>query len=414
MVGRIGRALRHRNYRLFFAGQGISVLGTWLTQFAVLWMAYRLTHSELMLGLVGFFGRVPTPILAPFGGVLVDRWNRHRTILVTQVLAMLQSVALAVFAATGMMTVWHLIVLGAVQAVINAFDTPARQSFLSQMIEDRADLPNAIALTSLLVNSARLLGPVIAAVLVGLWGVTVCFTIDAASYLAVIASLLAMRVRPRTPSPRSGNVMAELREGFTYVWRFPLVRAVLLLLASSSVLGGAYTTLLPVVVDTTLHGGAGTLGMLMGAAGFGALTGAVYLASRKTVRGLGTVILCCSLGLGAGMIGFELVSSPVGAAPLMFVMGMALMMQMAATNTLIQSVVDDRMLGRVFGLYGVAFFGGMPFGSLIQGALASQIGAVHTFSASGAACVAAGLAFAVALPGLRRASQPLYARLDPP
>jgi len=305
MVGRIGRALRHRNYRLFFAGQGISVLGTWLTQFAMVWMAYRLTHSELMLGVVGFFGRVPTPILAPFGGVLVDRWNRHRTILVTQVLAMLQSVALAVFAATGMMTVWHLIVLGAVQAVINAFDTPARQSFLSQMVEDRADLPNAIALTSLLVNSARLLGPVIAAVLVGLWGVTVCFTIDAASYLAVIASLLAMRVRPRPASPRSGNVMAELREGFTYVWRFPLVRAVLLLLASSSVLGGAYTTLLPVVADTTLHGGAGTLGMLMGAAGFGALTGALYLASRKTVRGLGTVILCCSLGLGAGMIGFE-------------------------------------------------------------------------------------------------------------
>ncbi|HEX7837365.1 MAG TPA: MFS transporter [Kofleriaceae bacterium] len=411
MVGRLGRALRHRNYRLYFTGQGISVIGTWLTRFATVWMAYDLTHSALMLGLVGFFSQAPTSIIAPFAGVLIDRWDRHRTIVVAQVAAMLQSAALAVFALTHTMTVWHLIVLGAVQAVINAFDLPARQSFLGQMIEDRADLPNAIALNSSMVNSARLIGPAVAAVLVALWGVGICFTIDAASYLAVIGSLLAMRVARRPVPTRTRAVLADLQEGLRYVWNFPLVRAVLLLLAASSVLAGAYSTLLPLVAGTTLHGGPDTLGFLMGAAGLGALTGALYLASRTSVVGLAAVIKRCSLGLGVGMIALEFATSTAVAVPLLFVMGMSMMVQLASTNTMIQSIVDDKMLGRVMSLYTVAFFGGMPVGALLEGMLASQIGAIHTFAVAGVLCVACGLVFAAALPGLRRVSRPLYVRL---
>lgn len=411
MAGRLGRALRHRNYRLFFAGQGISVIGTWLTRFATVWMAYRLTGSALILGLVGFFGQAPTSLIAPFAGVLVDRWDRHRTIVITQVAAMLQSAALAVFALTGTMTVWHLIVLGAVQGVINAFDMPARQSFMGQMIDDRADLPNAIALNSSIVNSARLIGPVIAAVLVDLFGEGICFTIDAASYLAVIASLLMMRVDKRPPRVRTGRVLAELADGLRYVWHLPLVRAVLIVLAVSSVLGGAYGTLLPVVAATTLHGGPHTLGILMGSAGCGALTGALYLASRSSVLGLPTVIQRCALGLGVGLVALELATATWMAVPLLFVVGMAMMMQLAATNTLLQTLVEDKMLGRVISLYTVAFFGGAPVGALLEGALASQIGAIHTFAIAGVLCIASALVYAAALPRLRRLSRPLYVGL---
>jgi MFS family permease len=410
MVGRLGRALRHRNYRLFFAGQLISVIGTWLTRFATVWMAYDLTHSALMLGVVGFFGQAPTSVIAPFAGVLIDRWDRHRTLVITQIAAMLQSAALAVFALTGM-TVWHLIALGAIQAVINAFDMPARQSFLGQMIEDRADLPNAIALNSSMVNSARLIGPMIAALLIGAIGAAGCFAIDAASYIAVIGSLLAMRVARRPVPVHTSHVLSDLAEGLRYVWNFPLVRSVLLLLAASSVLGGAYGTLLPVVAATRLHGGPGTLGILMSSAGLGALTGALYLASRTSVVGLTTVIKRCSLGLGAGLIALELAGSTVVAVPMLFIVGMAMMMQLASTNTLCQSIVEDRMLGRVISLYAVAFFGGAPLGALLEGALASQIGAIHTLAVAGAICIVCGLVFASRLPELRKISRPLYVRL---
>jgi MFS family permease len=304
-----------------------------------------------------------------------------------------------------------LIALGAVQGVINAFDMPARQSFLGQMIEDRADLPNAIALNSSMVNGARLLGPVIAAFLVDLWGEGACFTIDAASYLAVLGSLLALRVVPRATPARTSHVLADLAEGLRYVWHFPLIRAVLLLLAASSVLGGAYTTLLPVIAGTTLHGGPHTLGILMGAAGFGALAGALYLASRTSIVGIAKVIKRCSLGLGLGLLGLELASQMAFAVPLMFVIGMSMMVQMAATNTLIQSIVEDKMLGRVISLYAMAFFGGAPLGSLLEGALASQIGAIHTFAVAGALCLICGTVFASKLPELRRASRARYVQL---
>jgi MFS family permease len=408
-IWRVARALRHRNYRLFFLGQGTSQIGTWLSKFATSWMAYRLTGSPFMLGLVTFFNNAPTPLIAPFAGVFVDRRNRHH--VATQCAAALQSAALAAFAFTGTMTVWHLIWLGAAQGVINAFDMPARQSFLREMIDDRADLPNAIALNSSMVNGAKLIGPAIAAVLVGLVGEAWCFAIDAVSYLAVIGSLLAMTVKPKPMTPRSGRVIADIIDGVRYAASVPIVRSVLILLGITSVLGGAYTTLLPVIAGKNLHGGPGTLGVLMTAAGLGALSGALYLATRSTVVGLGRVIGITVLGLGVGMIALELASSTWIAAALLYLVGASLMIQMAATNTIVQTVTPPDMLGRVMSLYLVAFTGGTPLGALIEGSLASHIGAIHAFAIAGVVCLASGIWFMRSLPELRALTRPLYVEL---
>ncbi|HEX5063733.1 MAG TPA: MFS transporter [Kofleriaceae bacterium] len=408
---RIARALQHRNYRLFFFGQGISLIGTWLTRFATVWMVYRLTHSGALLGLVAFFGQAPSSVIAPIAGVLIDRWDRHRVVIATQVAAMLQSAALAFFAFTGLMTVWHLMVLGAVQAVINAFDMPARQSFLGQMIEDRADLPNAIALNSSMVNGARLVGPAIAAVLVGLFGEAWCFAVDAVSYVAVIVSLLMMHVPKRALVARRGHVWQDMQDGWHYVANAPLVRAVLLLLAVTSVLGGAYTTLLPMVAGSTLQGGSNTLGILMATAGCGALAGALYLAGRSTVVGLGGAIGRATLALGAALIVLRFATNVWIAAPLLFVTGAAWMIQMAATNTIIQTIVDTDKLGRVMSLYAVAFFAGMPVGALLEGWLADHLGPMNTFLCAGLAVSIAGVMYMRALPRLRLVSRPLYERL---
>jgi MFS family permease len=297
-------------------------------------------------------------------------------------------------------------VLGAVQAVINAFDMPARQSFLRQMIDDPADLPNAIALNSSMVNGARLLGPLFAAELVAFFGEGWCFAIDAASYIAVIASLLAMKVPKRPITPRTGHVWHEMQEGWRYVMKAPLVRACVLLLAVTSVLGGSYTTLLPMVAkDPHL------LGILMASAGVGALAGALYLASRSTVLGLGGIIGRVTIGLGAALMLLRITPNVYFATPLLFVTGMTWMVQMASTNTIIQTLVEPGTLGRVMSLYAVAFFGGMPLGALLEGWLADQIGPMNTFLCAGLAVCLAGALYLRALPGIRAASRPLYIRL---
>jgi len=375
------------------------------------WIVYRLTHSGLLLGLVGFWGQAPTSVIAPIAGVLVDRWDRHRTLIATQIAAMLQSTALAVFAFSGTMTVWHLMVLGAVQAVITAFDMPARQSFLRELIDEPSDLPNAIALNSSMVNLAKLIGPVVAATLVGLFGEGLCFAIDAATYIAVIWSLHAIKVARPTPPIQRGRVRDQLGEALRYVRGTPLVRAVLVLLAVVGVLGGAYSSLMPVVAAEHLGGGAYTLGVLMAAGGLGALSGALYLANRTTVVGLGTVIARCSLGVGAALVALELAPNIYIAAPTIFVVGMCLMIQMAATNTIIQTIVEPTMLGRVMSLYAMAFMGSMPIGAFLEGSIASHAGAVHTLAGAGALCMIAALVFRRALPALRVASRPRYVEL---
>src|SRR4051812_37574457 len=282
------RALGHRNYKLFFSGQSVSLIGTWMTRIATSWLVYRLTGSALLLGVVGFAGQIPSFLLAPFAGVLVDRWNRHRLLVATQVLALLQSLALAILALVGIVQIWHVIALSIFQGLINAFDMPARQAFVVEMVEKREDLANAIALNSSMVNAARLLGPSIGGVIIAAVGEGWCFMLDAISYLAVIASLLAMKITPRmTQQIKGARMLQQLYEGWKYASGFAPIRKVLLLLALVSLVGMPYTVLMPVFANKLLEGGPNTLGQLMAASGVGALAGAMLLAARKSVLGLG-------------------------------------------------------------------------------------------------------------------------------
>ncbi len=402
------RALASRNYRLFFAGQGTSLVGTWITRVATSWLVYRLTGSAAVLGIVGFAGQVPTFLLAPFAGVWVDRSSRYRVLVATQVLSMLQSFALAWLALAGVINVTHILLLGAFQGVINAFDTPARQSFVVDMVEDRADLPNAIALNSSMVNGARLVGPSVAGVLIATAGEGWCFLLDGISYVAVIASLFAMRLRPATPRPAPKHPIVELREGFGYAFGFAPIRSILLLLALVSLMGMPYTVLMPVMAAAVLHGGPHTLGFLMGATGIGALCGAVYLASRQSVLGLGRIIPSASILFGCGLIAFSLSRSLPLSLGLMVVAGVGFMVQMASSNTVIQTVVREEMRGRVMAFYTMAFMGTAPFGSLLAGTLASHIGVPSTILAGGIACIAGGLVFGWHLPRLRELVTPIY------
>ena len=405
------RALGHRNYRLFFAGQSVSLVGTWLSRVATAWLVYRLTGSALLLGLVGFCGQIPTFLLAPFAGVLVDRWNRHRLLVVTQVLAMLQSFALAALALSGVIAVWHVAALSMFQGLINAFDMPARQSFIVEMVEDRADLPNAIALNSSMFNGARLLGPSVAGALIALVGEGGCFLIDGISYLAVIASLLAMRITPRLREHQHKHVLTELKEGFDYAFRFPPIRALLGLLALVSLMGMPFTVLMPVMASQVLGGGADTLGFLMAASGLGALAGAMFLASRGSVRGLGRVIVRTAVLFGAGLLAFSASRHLALSLAAMVVCGFGMMVTTAACNTVMQTIVEERMRGRLMSFYAMAFMGTAPFGSLMAGTVATHLGAPTTIAIGGGACMLGAAWFRLKLPVLRQWVRPIYERL---
>jgi MFS family permease len=402
------RALAHRNYRLFFAGQGISLVGTWITRVATSWLVYRLTGSAAVLGLVGFAGQIPTFLLAPFAGVWVDRSSRYRVLVVTQVLSMLQSFALAWLALAGTITVTRILLLSAFQGVVNAFDTPARQAFVVDMVEDRADLPNAIALNSSMVNGARLIGPSVAGVLITVAGEGWCFLLDGVSYVAVIVSLMMMRLATAAPRGREKRVLLELREGFRYAFGFAPIRSLLLLITLISVMGMPYTVLMPLIADQVLQGGPHTLGFLMGATGVGALAGAVYLASRRSVLGLGRVIAAAAILFGCGLIAFSLSRTLALSLVLMVVTGTGFMVQLAASNTVIQTIVREEMRGRVMAFYTMAFMGTAPFGSLLAGGLAARSGAPHTILLGGGVCILGGVAFSRQLPRLRELVVPIY------
>jgi MFS family permease len=406
----VGRALGSRNYRLFFAGQSISLIGTWLTRVATSWLVYRLTGSAWLLGVVGFAGQIPTFFLAPVAGVLVDRWDRHKMLVVTQILSLIESVLLAALAIPGLIQVWHLIALNVFQGLINAFDMPSRQSFMVEMVDNREDLPNAIALNSSMVNGARLIGPSAAGILIAWVGEGGCFAIDAVSYLGVIASLLAMRVKPK-PRKAPRKVITELVEGFRYAAGFGPIRAVLILLALVSLMGMPYTVLMPVIAGKTLHGDAGTLGWLMALSGLGALGGALYLAARRTVLGLGKVIVLAASTFGVALIAFGLSRSLWLSLVLMVPVGAGMMIHMASSNTIVQTLVDEDKRGRVMSFYAMAFFGTAPFGSLLAGVLAERVGAPVTVMIGGAACIVGALLFATRLPGLRAQVRPIYRRM---
>lgn len=407
----IVRSFRHRNYRLFFSGQSVSLIGTWMTRIATSWLVYRLSGSALLLGVVGFAGQIPTFLLAPFAGVWVDRLNRHRVLVVTQVLAMLQSLALAGLALTNHITVPYVIWLSAFQGLINAFDMPARQAFVVEMVDDRADLSNAIALNSSMVNMARLIGPSLAGIVIAGFGEGYCFLIDGISYLAVIASLLLMTLKPTPPRPARAQVLTELKEGWVYVSTSPAIRALLLLLALVSLVGMPYTVLMPIFAAKVLHGGPHTLGFLMGASGVGALAGAIHLASRKTVLGLGRVVTISAGLFGLGLITFSQSRWIVLSLALMFLTGLGMMQQMAATNTILQTIAEEEKRGRVMSYYTMSFVGMAPFGSLLAGSMAARFGAPATLLVSGVCVLLGGLWFRLHLPEIRRAIRPIYVEL---
>ena len=407
-MGLLMRALQSRNYRLFFGGQTLSLIGTWMQQVAMSWLVYRITGSAWLLGVVGFAGQAPSFLLSPVAGVLADRWNKRRVLLWTQSLSMLQAGVLAVLVLTDLVQVWHIVALSLFLGTVNAFDIPARQSFLIEMIEKREDLGNAIALNSSMVNGTRLIGPSLAGIVIAAFGEGVCFLLNAASFLAVIVALMAMRVKNKAARAVRTSVLHELREGLAYAYNFPPIRSILLLLALVSLMGVPYTVLLPVFAREVLHGGAHTFGFLMAAAGSGAFVSAILLATRKSVVGLGKIIPLAAGLFGIAVAAFSFSRSLWLSLLLLFIAGLGMMAQIASSNTILQTIVDDDKRGRVMSLFTVSFMGMAPFGSLLAGALAGKIGVTSTMFLGGSLCCAGSLVFARNLRSLREHILPIY------
>jgi MFS family permease len=388
------RALRHRNYRLYFAGQGISLIGTWMQRVAMSWLVYRLTGSAAWLGLVGFAGNLPTFVLAPLAGAWIDRSDKRRLLIATQALAAAQAAALFLLVATGAVHVWHVLLLSIVLATVNAFDMPGRQSLVVEMVEDRGDLPNAIALNSSMVNGAKLLGPSVAGLAIGALGEGVCFGLNAASYIAVLLALAAMRLPSRRKSGRRGRVWADILEGARTVRRHPVQGRALLLLAVVSLVGIPYGVLMPVFAKEILRGGPQTLGFLMAAPGFGAVLGALRLASLRRTERLPAHVVRAAALFGAALVAFSLSRWLTLSLALLAVAGFAQMTQMASTNTILQTTVEDGMRGRVMSFYTMSFQGTMPVGNLLAGAAATALGAPGTVALCGALSMLAAALFA--------------------
>ena len=406
------RALRYKNYRLFFVGQSISLIGTWMTRVAMAWLVYRLTGSVWLLGVVEFAGQMATFLPAPLAGVLIDRWNRHRILLITQIIAMIQSVILAGLALTGLITVWQVIGMSIFQGLVNAFDIPVRQAFVVELVgEKKEEFGNAVALNASMFNGARLIGPSIAGMVIAVGGEGFCFLIDGISYLAVIATLVMMQVAPRKVSPSQKRMGQEMLQGVVYAWEIIPIRALLLFVAFVSFVGMPYVVLLPAFAKEILHGGPHTLGFLMGSTGLGALAGSIYLASRKSVRGL-VRISALSAGLfGVSLIGCALARTLWVSVGWLFAAGFGMIVQIAACNTVLQTIVEDKMRGRVMSLFMMAFMGMAPWGSLAAASLAHYHGVPETLLIGGVACVLGAFIFASQLPRLRTAIRPIYARM---
>jgi len=419
------RALRHRNFRLFFFGQTISLVGSWMTRIATSWLVYRLTHSALLLGTVGFAGQIPTFLFAPFAGVWIDRLDRRQVLVWTQALAMLQSLALAALTFSGKITIPWILGLSVLQGIVNAFDMPGRQSFMVQMVGDKADLGNAIAINSSMVNVARLIGPSLAGVLIAASSEAWCFLIDGISYMAVIASLLMMRIGGQPARRETKSTLAELKEGWSYVSGFLPTRTILLLFAIVSLMGMPFVVLMPVFAAGVLHGGPHTLGFLMAAMGVGALVSALSLAARKSVRGLIRGIPTAAFVFGLGLIGFGLSHTFWLSMLMVLVAGAGMMQGMAASNTVIQTLVSEDKRGRVMSYYTMAFVGMAPFGSLLAGAMAHIIpptpmgivagpilaGAQWTVIVCGFLVLLGAAWFVSQLPAVRRVVRPIYEEL---
>ena len=404
------RAFRHRNFRLYFGGQSISLIGTWVQQIALGWTIYQLTHSSFLLGLVSFAGQLPLFVVTPFAGVLVDRFNRHRTLIATQILSMLQAFALTLVVFTHALQVWNLIALNVFAGLILAFDLTSRQAFIVEMVGSGRDLPNAVALNAFVINGGRMLGPAIAGLLLTVVSPAVCFFVNAISYVPVIAALLFMRVDEYVPPANQAGPLRELIDGVRYSMGFAPIRVVLLLVGLVSLLGMPYAVLMPIFAAEVLHGGPHTLGLLMTAPGIGALVGTVYLASRKTILGAGVRIAAGAVIFGLGLCIAGLAHNIAVALIGLGCAGLGLIVQLATSNTALQTIVDDDKRGRVMSLYTMAFMGMAPFGSILGGALAHRIGVPATFVIGGAASIVGALLFAMKIPVLRPMVLPIYRR----
>jgi MFS family permease len=410
-VSHAWRALRHRNFRLFFGGQSISLIGSWMTLVATRWLVYRLTGSALLLGMVGFVGQIPSFLLAPFAGVWVDRLDRRKVLLWTQSLSMMQSLLLAAMTLSGRITIPWLLVLSAMQGIINAFDMPGRQAFMVEMVEDRRDLSNAIAINSSMVNATRLIGPSLAGILIAVTNEGWCFLIDGCSFIGVIASLFLMRVRASTVKRIPASTLAELKVGWTYVSESMPIRTILLLFALISLMGMPFVVLMPIFAVQVLHGGPNTLGFLMAAMGIGALASALSLAARKSVVGLIGMIPIAACVFGLGLIGFGLSHTFWLSMIMAMLAGIGMMQGMAASNTIIQTIVSEDKRGRVMSYYAMALVGMSPFGSLLAGTMAHAIGAPRTVIVSGFVVLLGAAWFATKLSAVKHAVCPIYRKM---
>ena len=407
-VSHAWRALRHRNFRLFFGGQTISLIGTWMTRVATGWLVYRLTGSALLLGTVSFAGQIPTFLLAPFAGVWVDRLDRRQVLVWTQTLSMVQSLTLGVLTLTGHITIPLLLVLSVMQGCINAFDMPGRQSFMVKMVDDKRDLQNAIAINSSMVNMARLVGPALAGMLIAVSSEGWCFLIDGISYSAVIWSLVAMRLHAPVVERKTTSTLTELKAGWTYVSGFLPVRTILLLFAVVSLMGMPFVVLMPIFAKSVLHGGPHTLGFLMASMGLGALISALSLVARKNVRGLVKMIPIAGTVFGLGLIGFGLSRNFWLSMIMLLIAGMGMLQGMAVSNTVIQTIVSEDKRGRVMSYYTLAFMGMAPFGSLLAGTMAHAMGAPWTVVVNGCLVLLAAAWFATRMPAVRREIRSIY------
>lgn len=403
------RALRHRNFKLFFAGQGISVIGTWMTRIATNWLVYRLSNSALLLGIVSFAGQIIPFVLQPIAGVWVERLDRRKLLIWTQSAAAVQSLVLAVLTLTHRINIWEIIALSALQGIITAFDSPGRHSFLVQLVEDKNDLSNAIALNSSIQNGARLVGPAIAGMIIAAVGEGYCFLIDGISYFAVITSLQLMNTKSMEGALNKSTLFEQMREGWDYVRTFRPIRSTLLLFALTALMGYPYSVLLPVFASEVLHGGAHTLGWLTGASGAGALLSAFSLAVRQSTRGLNKMLVISSTVLGVALILFGFSQSLWLSLLLMVFVGFGMMQIASASNTIIQALVTEDKRARAVSYYAMAFYGAAPFGSLLAGTLAHHIGAPHTVVITGTCCILASIWFSSEVPKIKAVMRPVVA-----
>lgn len=405
---KIFRALKYRNFKLYFAGQSISLIGTWIQMIAMGWLVYDISHSVFLLGFIGFLSRIPTAIFAPIAGVFVDRFDKYKLLMLTQVLSMIQAVIITVLLFANVIQIWHIAVLGIFLGIVNSFDIPVRQSFVVNLIDKKEDLSNAIALNSAMVNSARLIGPSIAGILVAAVGESWCFMINALSFIAILITLFLMRIPPHRMERKEESYYSKLKEGFNYVFGFHPIRDILGLLAIVSLMGMPFQVLMPVFAKDIFHSGADALGILMAAVGAGALIGALYLAYKKSVLGLGKNLVYAAAIFGTGLILFSLSHVLWLSLFILAFAGFGMMVEITASNTLLQTISDDNKRGRVMSFYTIAFMGTVPFGNLLSGTFSDLIGAPNTILIGGIFCIIGAIIFAIRLPELRKSVRPIY------